>query len=125
MHLSINTINQDFTILHMWRSIEMKNSLPCPFRTAIYRGQACIHVCSVSRTNFNFRYVGDSPYTTTRKEYNMCVCVFQLSWSLSQIHSNKSKGEHAWTVCDAASFGGDEPSSENIFLHTINTSSKC
>ena len=63
----------------MWRSLEMKNSLPCPFRTAIYRGHACIYLCSISRrrkkkkkqnkTKFNFRYVGDSPYTTTRKEY--------------------------------------------------------
>ena len=53
------------------------------------------------------------------------IYIFQFSWSPSQIHSNKSKREHAWTVCDAASFGGDEPSSEKIFLHTINTSGKC
>ena len=74
-----------------------------------------------NKTKFNFRYVGDSPLHNNQEG----IYIFQFSWSLSQIHSNNSKREHAWTVCDAASFGGDEPSSEKIFLHTINTSGKC
>ena len=65
----------------MWRSLEMKNSLPCPFRTAIYRGHACIYLCSVSRRRKKKKkkkktkqnLISDMwetvPYTTTRKEY--------------------------------------------------------